>query len=320
MGGTKPECRSRLGPWFAAGLLAVSGPGFAGLNEEWNLGILPGGRDGPVQVYRPSYFLPASRTSHINTQPTSPAPGRSLAAPEELDSVEAKFQFSFKSEFWGTDLESFAYFDRLRLWFGYTQQSHWQVWDSAKSSPFRESNYEPELIVTLGRAKQDANFKFLNLGYVHQSNGQPLPRSRSWWRLYLQGGWESGSWSALVRGWSRTDGRKDGGDNPDIERYLGHGDLVVRFRPNKSYAVDLLVRDNFKRDLNRGFAQLDVSTPWPWPLKSLNSGSSRVHLQATTGYGESLIDYNHRQSTFGLGFSVGLHDPKAQDFSTAKPK
>ncbi len=47
----------------------------------------------------------------------------------------------------------------------------------------------------------------------------------------------------------------------------------------------------------KGAAQFDVSTP---PLL----GPMRAYLQIFSGYGESLIDYNWRQTTIGVGVSL----------------
>ena len=51
---------------------------------------------------------------------------------------------------------------------------------------------------------------------------------------------------------------------------------------------------------SRGFVQLDWATPL---LDSL--GAARLHLQLSSGYGETLIDYNHKQTTLGIGVSFG---------------
>jgi len=186
----------------------------------------------------------------------------------------------------------------FRLWGAYTQQSDWQMFNTRSSSPFRETVYEPELIATLGTGNV-SGLKLINLGILHQSNGRPLPESRSWNRVYVLGGMEwNDMTSVLLRGWWRMpeDPAKD--DNPDISDYLGRADLVIRWEPrDKSQAVAMLLRNNLSIKNNRGYAQIDWATPVRF------GSAARMHIQITSGFGESLIDYNHRQNTFGLGFS-----------------
>jgi phospholipase A1 len=87
-------------------------------------------------------------------------------------------------------------------------------------------------------------------------------------------------------------------DNPDITNFLGDGDLVIRWEPNdNSQSVALLLRNNLKETDNRGFAQID----WVTPVKFGNAG--RTHIQLSSGYGNGLLDYNHQQSTMGVGVS-----------------
>ena len=58
-----------------------------------------------------------------------------------------------------------------------------------------------------------------------------------------------------------------------------------------------LLRHNFKTGSDaHGAAQFD----WAFPI----SGRLRGHVQIFDGYGESLIDYNHRATYFGLGVSL----------------
>ena len=273
------------------------GPGHY-LSNLWKLG--PGqdriGID-QLQPHRPVYVLVDRWTSSVNQAPSSPAPGHSVTSPFDWNAQELKFQLSFKAELisrhdFGGDLLGL---NSARLWFAYTQQSHWQLYTPSISRPFRETNYEPEAILTLGTANQGDGWKLLNIGFVHQSNGSSLPESRSWNRVYAQGGWEWYRVSVLARAWQRVPEKTERDDNPDIMDYLGRGDALIRWDMGGDYAVSLLARHTLRARPSRGFLQLDLTTP-----RLL--GPARGYIQITSGYGESLIDYNFQQRTLGLGF------------------
>jgi phospholipase A1 len=188
-------------------------------------------------------------------------------------------------------------FSGLRLWGAYTQQSNWQAFKRGDSSPFRETNYEPELILTLNTGNE-YGMKLLNFGYVHQSNGRDLIDSRSWDRVYAQGGWETDTLSLLLRAWWHVPYMNTQDDNPDIGEYVGRGEVKLRWEPlDGSQVVDLMLRNNFSSNPNRGFVQVD----WATPVSV--SKSTKLYIQLTSGYGESLIDYNFPQTTLGLGVS-----------------
>lgn len=273
-----------------AGWPVDSSPTPSHLSEVWKLGAKQASARRLTDIigYRPTYIL-SRWTSEPNEQPA------------DMEPNELKFQVSFKAE-----LASRHAFDRIgvtpllrpvgidsvRLWFGYTQRVHWQVYNSSASRPFRETNYEPEAILTFGRGNEGDGFKLVNLGLVHQSNGRTGADSRGWNRLYAQGGWEWGKVSLLARLWYRIAEKPEDDDNPDIKNYLGNADLVARYQTAGGYVSGLLVR--------RKFVQLD----WATPLMDM-LGAARLHLQVSSGYGESLIDYNHKQTTLGLGVSFG---------------
>lgn len=292
-------CALLLGAAFA--VAAAAGDG-SYLSEAWKLGPADAGVRRLVDVveYRPLYaFL--HHTSSPNGEPSSPAPGRE--ATENWDATELLFQVSFKTELIsrqafddlgvGRALRPLG-IDNARLWFGYTQKAAWQVFSEADSRQIRETNYEPEAILTFGTTSAGDGFKLLNLGLVHQSNGLQQSEHRGWNRGYVQGGWEWQGLSLLARVWHRFPVAQD--DNPDIENYLGHGDVEARCQTPAGYVARALVRANVRT--GKGYAQLDWATP---PLRSL--GTLAFHVQLTRGYGETLIDYNHAQTTFGAGFS-----------------
>ncbi len=248
-----------------------------------------------LRVHKQNYFLVYSRSSRPNDAPTSPNPANQVAASYPLDNEEMKFQISIKGHMLGEN--------RHTLWFGYTQLSFYQIYDTAHSNPFRESNYEPELVYSFRPEhpvpRGAMNASVLNAGFVHQSNGQTLPRSRSWNRLYIQVGLEkdlgdNGKLALLPRWWKRLGGGGSDDDNPDITRYLGYGDLEARYY-NGKLVLSALAR--------RHSLQLDLAFEAP-ELLGIRLKNSDLHLQLFDGYGESLIDYNQRHRTVGFGISL----------------
>lgn len=246
-----------------------------------------------LEPYRKNYLL-IRNTSSINESPTSPSPNHSALTPYPYQKVETKFQFSAKSEIGNYRDMEFLGFKNFRLWGAFTQQAYWQAFNVGNSSPFRETNYEPELIGTFGTGNGQG-WKLVNLGFSHQSNGRNEPDSRSWNRIYLQGGWEWNDVYVMGRGWWRIPESPSKDDNPDLARYVGRAELVAHWSPDQDDEVILLLRSNLDPHGHKGFMQLD----WASPFKV--GHSSHLNLQLTTGYADSLIDYNHWQTTIGIG-------------------
>lgn len=247
-----------------------------------------------IRPYKPTYLLLARWSNSPNTLPTSPNPLNVVTTPNNVDPVEAKYQISFKTKLWE------GLFGRHGdLWMGYTQQSNWQVYNKRFSSPFRETDYEPELMAVF-RTNLDAGagfkVKMMSLGLNHQSNGRSQPLSRSWNRIVGQIGIERGDFALVVRPWLRLPEKTTKDDNPDITSYMGHGDIQAMWQAGE-HGFGLTLRSTLLSGRqSRGAAQFDWSIPIHRNLKG--------YLQLFTGYGETLIDYNHRQTTFGLGVSL----------------
>ena len=71
----------------------------------------------------------------------------------------------------------------------------------------------------------------IGAGFLHTSNGQSRPESRSWNRVYTMAGMEWGRLTLVPRLWLPVfDKSNDDNDNPDIKDYMGYGDLKVQYR------------------------------------------------------------------------------------------
>jgi phospholipase A1 len=238
--------------------------------------------------FRPHYvnYLMVTRTAHPNNEPYRPF--RAIGDfSTDLSHSELVFQLGFKMKL----VEGVAN-KPLDLWFGYTQNSFWQAGNRKASSPFRETNYQPELmaVTPLNFNVLGMHASFLNLGVVHQSNGQSSTLSRSWNRVYAQVGLERAGFNVVGRVWKRINESASDDNNPNIVDYMGHGDVNLTYRSNgNDYSA--LLRRNFST--GRGAAQLS----WAFPL----SGHIKGYAQYFSGYGQSLIDYNYYQNVVGLG-------------------
>ena len=245
------------------------------------------------RAHQPVYILPATWTDRVNRSPASPAALHSVTDPLELKAVEVKYQLSLKAKF-GENLLGTP----LSLWGAYTQSSRWQVYNGAASRPFRETNYEPELILVwpLRQALLGWDLRLASLSLNHQSNGRSLPLSRSWNRVIASAAFERGEWVAEVSAWRRLRENPADDDNPDIQNFIGRGELHVG-RYWGDHAVSLQLRHSLRgSDAARGSAQFD----WVFPI----SGALHGYFQLFSGYGESLVDYNLRQNKLGLGVTI----------------
>ncbi|MDO6443471.1 phospholipase A [Marinobacter sp. 2_MG-2023] len=241
--------------------------------------------------HRPTYILPITWVDDPNSTPSSPRLG-TTAYDYKLENEEAKYQISFKVPMLTGWLD-----DRTTLWFGYTQRSFWQVYNQDESAPFRETNYEPEVFL-----RHQTNWDLgpltlsgLTFGFNHQSNGQSEPRSRSWNRIVAGAAFTYDRWLFGVRPWYRIPESSSENDNADIEKYLGYANYNVVYKLAEDRTFSLQLMNNLRSD-NRTSVEFGYSFPIGDTLKGF--------FQYYNGYGESLIDYNHRVERFGLGIML----------------
>ena len=259
------------------------------IDSAW--GFLPDSQKAYVRLYNPNYLLLGHYTNNVNRGPYEPL-FEQFAEDYDFEDLEAAFQISFKARLLTTDDR------RWGLWFAYTQQSQWQIYSPDISRPFRETNYMPEVFGSFrpGMHLGDWAFNVLNFGYNHQSNGRADPISRSWDRVFIEGGFEKDDFALILRAWTRLKTPDYEDDNPDIMDYMGHAQATALYRwHGNSFA--LMARGNVTT--GKGAAQFS------WTSRPL-LGPLRGYVQLFSGYGETLIDYDWNQTTIGIG--VALND------------
>lgn len=227
--------------------------------------------------YKKNYILPATYD---------------FKAPEDRNPFETVYQISIEKPI------AYDYFGlNETISVTYTQKAFWQT--AKHSFPFRETNYEPEIFVSIPYEK-DSILKSYKLGFNHSSNGQGDPTSRSWNRLFLEGTYQLSNLFIVPKVWYRIPEDKDD-NNPEVYNYYGYGDLSFIYAWNE-HQFELILRNNLKfDDQNKGSAEFN----WTFPLPKIKySRSTYGMFQLYSGYGNSLIDYDREVNRVGLGIAL----------------
>lgn len=258
-----------------------------------------------IRGYKP-ITLSLAHADGVNSAPSSPTPGHT-ASPQPYLQNEMRMQLSIRTKIGQGLLPVEGSGGRDSLWFGYTQQSLWQLFTSSLSRPFRNTDHEPELIYIVPTdvaLPAGWRLRYSGVSLNHQSNGQSQPLSRSWNRGILMAGMEKDTRFTLTgRIWQRLGEGDDVDDNPDISDTVGRAEIAGQWHPNRDNTLGLTVRHSLTATAN-GSWRLE----WLRALNdsrhgSVNSGL-RLHVQLFSGYGDSLVDYNQYRNVLTVGLSL----------------
>ncbi|PLY58746.1 outer membrane phospholipase A [Herbaspirillum sp. BH-1] len=207
--------------------------------------------------------------------------------------TNARFQFSFKFRvFVPDDPRSRGLLDNLYL--GYTQFSLWDL--SAPSAPFRDTSYRPSLYYYLpDLGIQNGVFSRIGIatGLEHESNGRDGPESRSINTYFIEPTFNFGNlndyhFKVAPKVYAYLGPTRD---NPDIADYRGHLDLKLAYGKPDGVEVATMLRKG------RLGGKYSAETQISYPLSRLLPGTAG-YLMASyfSGYGESLLTYNQKDS------------------------
>lgn len=240
-----------------------------------------------IAFYKPTYVLPFYYTG----SPYNKIYQNNTPQDEKLKNVEMKYQLSFKVPVWKN-----AFSRNASLYLAYTQLSYWQAYN--QTAFFRETDYEPELFLA-----NEINFhlfktwhiNFINTGLVHQSNGFGGNMERSWNRIYLEAIASSDNWMVSVKPWYVIHDGTMNKHNPNIANYLGYGQVLIAYK--FCHQVFSLQAHNF---IQSGGKRISGEFDWSFPITPYLNG----YVQLFSGYGQSLIEYNHRTNSGGIGIAL----------------
>lgn len=240
----------------------------------------------PITFYKTTYVLPFYYTA----SPYYALYQGNTPDNQELNKTEIKFQISFK-----VPIVTNLFYRGIGLYIAYSQLSYWQAY--VYSAFFRETNYEPEFFFEFPVDRtfwKNWEVPSFTIGAVHQSNGRGGEMERSWNRFYAEFFVRRGNFVASFKPWwiVPTSTNKY---NRDISNYLGHGRALLGYRFHHQF-FSLELRNNLESGFSKGSQMISWSIPLTKQLK--------FYLQYFNGYGQSLIEYDHKTQAVGAGISL----------------
>ena len=209
-------------------------------------------------------------------------------------SNDLKMQFSFK----------YRLADSTPLYFGFTQTMFWNIYNGSK--PFSDINYAPEIFYRIKFTNSD--FKDVDLGYLHLSNGMKDANSRSLDRLIVKSNYEQTfkertiALTIIFYQIYNTDHA-----NSNIVRHLGYWELrsmITKLITHQKGSLDFETRlfaGKKIADLSNGAYQLGFI----YNFGSLNLNPS-IYIQYYNGYNEKLLDYDVYHAKLRLGLLLSF--------------
>ncbi len=239
------------------------------------------------------------------------------------DSLNARFQFSFKYRFL-EERPDHEHPDFSARWplhlardlhFAYTQVSLWDLGSASK--PFYDSSYKPALFL-LHRPRRapfasDRLATILEYGVQHESNGRAGDNSRSVNSLYAAPTfrWDFGRERFLEARPRLSAYFAVERENRDLARYRGYAELTLRTGLERGWQLALHARGHPR---GHGSVQFDFTLPvtrlsflrfLPPSVDPRAALGGYVQVQYFNGYGETLLGYNRREpDQLRLGFTL----------------
>jgi outer membrane phospholipase A len=215
--------------------------------------------------------------------------------------TNAKFQVSMKFRLFNPETQT-PFLEKLYL--AYSQTSIWAIGSSSK--PFYDSSYRPSVFfldedVSQWPFRSSSRLGF-QAGIEHESNGKDGDDSRSIMIAYVRPTFtlpfaERYFVSISPKIYSYLEKQ----DNLDIPYYRGYSDVLVKVGATDGMQLATTLRKGTGQ--NPYSVQLDLS--YPLKIARLGNLGGYLHLQYFDGYGESLIDYNHKvRSQFRVGLMI----------------